>query len=234
MLYIFHGDGIAASRKLLAEAIAKDRDAGHEIHVLEGDKLSPADLESTLATESLFSTETLVIENLLSRLRSKDKDACIALLSNYQGDKNILVWDKKEITKPNLAKLPRAKISLSKVPTALFTLLESLQPGSARRSLDLLHELVGARHASPVTEDIIVFTMIARQISYLIMVKSASNPKFSPWQIGKLRTQASFWENKQLEHFLSRLLRIDLSIKSGASKLSYTDHLDILLLDLLG
>jgi len=228
MLYIFHGDGIATSRKLLTEAIGKDRDLGREIRTLEGDKLTPADLNSTLATASLFSTETIVIENLLSRLRSKDKDACIALLSAYQGDKNILLWDKKEITKPNLAKLPSAKVVLSKIPTALFTLLESLVPGRAKVALDLLHEVVRD------TEDIIVFTMIARQISYLIMIQSAKSPKFAPWQLAKLRTQASFWESKQLEHFLSRLLQIDLSLKSGASVLSYTDHLDILLLDLLG
>ncbi len=228
MIYIFHGEGSAASRQLLRLAVDKDKALGHEIHTLEGDKLLARDLESILSTSSLFSIESLVIENLLSRLRSKEKDACLDLLAKYQGDKNIYLWDKKEVTKPNLSKLSNsAKISLSKAPTSLFTLLESLEPGSAKRSLDLLHETIKD------TEDIIAFTMIARQIGYLIMVKSGTSPKFAPWQIGKLKSQASKWQDKQLEDCLARLLKIDLSIKSGTSKLSYTDHLDLLLSDLL-
>ena len=228
MLYIFHGDGTALSRKLLQDAVAKERQLGHEIRTLEGDKLAPRDLDSTLATANLFSQETLVIEGLLSRVKSKDKDTCLKLLAGYSGDKNILLWDKKEVTKPNLSKLPGAKLSLSRAPTALFSLLESLGPGSAKRSLALLHEVVSG------TEDIVVFTMIARQISYLIIMQSATSPKFSPWQMAKLRSQAINWSAKQLTKFISQLLEIDFAVKTGATKLSYTDHLDILLLSLLG
>lgn len=228
MLYIFHGDGTALSRKLLQEAIGKDQTLGHEIHTLDGDKLAPADLDSTLATASLFSIETIVIENLLSRLRSKERDACLELLAKYSGDKNILLWEKKEISKPNLAKLSKAKISLSKAPTALFSFLESLEPGNAQPALKLMHQVLAS------TEAIIVFTMLARQISYLIMIKSATSPKFAPWQLAKLRSQASKWSAKQLETFLAQLLKIDLSVKTGATKLSYADHLDILLVSLLG
>jgi DNA polymerase III delta subunit len=227
MIQIFHGDGTATSRKLLQEAIAKDRANEREIQALAGDKLAPKDLESVLAAGNLFAQESLVIENLLGRLRSKDKDACIQLIAEYQGEKNIFLWDKREITKPNLAKLAKARVSISKAPTALFTLTESLEPGSAGRSLNLLHQTVKD------TEDIIVFTMIARQVSYLIMIKSGTSPKFAPWQMGKLKTQATKWSDKQLSDFLSQLLDIDFSIKTGRSKLSYTDHLDLLLTTLL-
>ncbi len=228
MINIFHGDGTAMSRKLLQDALEGDRTLGHEIRILEGDKLAPRDLETALATASLFSTETIVIENLLSRLRSKDKDACLDLLVSYTGDKNIYLWDKKEVTKPNLAKLPKAKVSLSKAPTSLFALMESLTPGNPSTSLKLLHETVAG------TEDIIAFTMIARQIGYLIMIKSATSPKFAPWQLGKLRSQAEKWSEPALQNFLAELLKIDLAIKTGTTKLSYTDHLDLLLLNLLG
>lgn len=228
MLYIFHGEGTALSRTALQEALSRDKAAGHEIRTLEGDKLLSRDLDTALATASLFSQESLVIENLLSRLRSKEKDACLALLANYTGDKNIYLWDKKEITKPNLSKLPKAKVSLSKAPTALFTFLESIEPGNAEVALKLLHDVIQS------TEDIIVFTMLSRQLSYLITIKSATSPKFAPWQLGKLRSQASKWTDKQLEHFLAELLKIDFAVKTGATKLSYADHLDLLLLNLLG
>ncbi|PIR99221.1 hypothetical protein COT87_00600 [Candidatus Collierbacteria bacterium CG10_big_fil_rev_8_21_14_0_10_44_9] len=227
MIQIFHGAGSGASRKLLQDALSKDKVAGHEIRTLVGDKLTPRDLESTLYTASLFSTESIVLENLLGRLRSKDKDTCITMLVNYQGDKNIYLWDKKEITAPNLKKFPSAKISNSKAPTELFAFMESIYPGNVSRALSLLHEVVTG------TEDIIVFTMLARQISYLIMIQSATIPKFSPWQMDKLRVQASKWSSKQLSNFLSELLKIDFAIKTGATKLSYTDHLDLLLTSLL-
>ena len=76
--------------------------------------------------------------------------------------------------------------------------------------------------------------MLARQISYLIMMKTGTSPKFAPWQMGKLRAQAGKWSEAQLETFISQLLKIDLSVKTGASKLGYSDHLDIMLLNLLG
>lgn len=228
MLYIYHGDGVAESRRLLQAQIAKEKELGNEVRFLEGDKIAPRDLESALGTSSLFSKETFVIENLLGRLRSKDKDACIDLISKFSGDKNILLWDKKEVTPPNLKKLTSAKVNNSKSPTALFELLESIEPGNAHHVLSLLNEVVAG------SEDIIVFTMIARQIGYLIMMKSGTSPKFAPWQMGKLRAQAAKWDGKQLETFIAELLKIDLSIKTGATKLSYKDHLDILLLSLLG
>ena len=112
MIFIFHGEGTATSRNLLQDAITKHKLLGHEIRIIEGDKLVPADLESTLATASLFSTETLVIEGLLSRAKSRDKDTCIKVLADYSGDKNIFLWDKSQIvyqvgSKGLLSKAPR-------------------------------------------------------------------------------------------------------------------------------
>jgi len=228
MLYIYHGDSSRDSRRLLQQALDLERQAGKEIITLDGDKLLPRDLETTLQTENLFTTTALVIENLLSRLRSKDKDSCIELIAKYSGQKNLYLWDKKEVSKPNLAKLAKAKVVLSKVPTQLFNLLESLVPGQAKVCLTLLHQVVES------SEDIIVFTMIARQVSYLFQIQSATTPKFAPWQYAKLRSQATKWTEKQLIHFHDELLHIDYMVKSGTTKLSYLDHLDILLTNLLG
>lgn len=229
MITIFHGDNNALSRTKLQEALQQEKQHGHELRYLEGEKLTPKDLDSALSTANLFYTEVVVIENLLSRLRSKDKDECLSLLKNYVGEKHLYLWDKKALTKLAIAKLgPNLKVVESKTPTVLFTLLETLEPGRAQDALKLLAEVVAT------TEDIVVFTMIARQVSNLIIMKSATNPKFSPWQATKLKIQASKWSHHQLQDFLTNLLKIDLSIKTGSSKLSYKDHLDILLLNLLG
>ncbi len=227
-IIVFHGDNPAASRTQLQTALAVERSRGSELLSLEGDKISPPDLENALLTDNLFTPTALVIENLLTRLRSRDKDRCLALLTNYAGPKNIYLWEKKETTKLTLNKFPKAtKITLAKTPTALFALLESLRPGSATQSLSLLHQVVA------VTEDIVAFTMVARQISQLLQVRAIATPKLSPWQLTKLQSQTKSWTEAELIHFHDELVRIDFAIKTGRSKLSYADHLDILFTTLL-
>lgn len=228
MIQIFHGDSATDSRSRLQTALDRERQLGQQIITLDGDRLSPRDLESSLQTKSLFGGTVLVIENLLTRLRSQDKDACLHLLAHYSGNNPLYLWDKKEATKPNLAKLPHAKIFQSKAPTELFTLLDSIVPGNAQSVLALLHQVVSK------TEDIIIFSLISRQVSSLLQIQSATAPKLAPWQLSKLRSQALQWTEPQLTHFHDELLKVDLAVKTGQTKLSYLDHLDILLVNLLG
>lgn len=227
-IYIYHGTSLAHSRQQLASALDAAKQAGQSVITLAGDKLLPQDLEANLGSSSLFGDSVVVIENLLSRLRSHDKDHCLRLLAEYSGSKNIYLWDKKEVTKAVLAKLPGAKVSLAKTPTVLFSLLDNLYPHNSVRALNLLHQVV------PTTEDIVVFSLIARQISSLIQIVGGGSLKTSPWQLTKLQTIAKRWSLPQLIHFHDELVRIDQAIKSGRTKLSYLDHLDILLHSLLG
>lgn len=228
MIFVYHGDHPAGSRTQLQSALAAERARGAEILTLEGDKITPQDLESAILTNNLFTPVVIVIENLLSRLRSRDKDRCLEILASAPSDKAIYLWEKKEITKLTLNKLPKTtKISLSKAPTTLFALLDGLVPGNSARALELLHQTMLA------SEEIVVFTLVARQISSLIQIVGGGSPKTSPWQLAKLQSLAKRWSLPQLLHFHNELVRIDYSIKSGRSRLSYLDHLDILFVTLL-
>ena len=226
MIYLFHGDHNAASRTLYTDALTAARGRGVEVRALAGDKLAAKDLESTLATGNLFTTEALAIEGLLSRVKSKEKDACLAVLNAYTGPKDIYLWEKKEVTKTNIPKA--AKISLSKAPTVLFTFLDSLYPGNSQRALSLFHDL------QPTIDDLFLFTMLSRTVTNLLITGSAQAPKFAPWQLSKLKGQAAKWEDAKLVDFHDQLLKIDYAVKTGATKLSYSDHLDILLMSVLG
>lgn len=228
MLNLFHGDHTASSRTQLQSALANERARGAEILTLEGDKITPQDLESAILTNNLFTPTVIVIENLLSRLRSQSKDRCLEILTSAPSDKTIYLWEKKEVTKLTLNKLPKTtKISLSKTPTTLFALLDSLVPGNSARALELLHQTM------LVSEEIVIFTLVSRQISSLIQIVGGGSPKTSPWQLAKLQSLSVRWSLPQLIHFHDELVRIDYSIKSGRSRLSYLDHLDILLATLL-
>jgi DNA polymerase III delta subunit len=225
MIYLFHGDDQANSR---AQAILV-RQAQSDVRVVSGDKLAPRDLESILGTESLFGAEALWIENLFSRVRSKDKEACVALLSAYTGSRTIILWEKKAITKAATAKLPKSwKIKESKPPAVLFTFLDSLYPGNYQEAKKLLGEL------RKTSEEGFIFIMLSRHISTLIQASSATTLKLPPWQIGKLKGQAQKWHETQLTMFYDRMYQIDLHIKTGATKLDQASQLDILLRQVLG
>ncbi len=224
-IYLFHGDDNKTSRDNLFEIKKKHQD----IREINGDKISPKDLENTLGTESLFGSETILIENLFSRLRSKDKEACIESLKNYQGARDILIWEKKALTKVTTAKLPKEwVIKESKPPALLFNFLDSITPNNHAQARSLL---VSLRKSS---EDGFTFIMLSRHISSLIQAKTATTLKLPPWQIGKLKSQASSWEIADLVHFYDELYNIDNKIKTGNTKLDLSSQLDILLLQVLG
>ncbi|TXH01315.1 MAG: hypothetical protein E6P95_02020 [Candidatus Moraniibacteriota bacterium] len=225
MIFLYHGDDNAASRNNLFEQKKK-----HEnIRELNGDKLLPKNLESILGTESLFGNETLLIENLFSRLRSKDKDACVQLLINYNGNRDILIWEKKSLTKLTTNKIPKSwVIKESKPPALLFNFLDTIVPGNHQQVTKILASLRKS------TDDGLIFIMLARHISSLIQAKTATTLKLPPWQIGKLKSQASSWEVKNLVHFYDELYSIDNKIKTGNTKLDLGSQLDILLLQVLG
>lgn len=200
-----------------------------EYQELKGDKLTATELETALLSTNLFSLVHLYIENLFSRPRSKDKDNCLKLLFDYTGDKTILCWEKKSLTKAALAKLPKSwKISESKPPALLFSWLESLTPGNYPRSSQLLRSLRTS------TDETLIFIMLSRHLGNLIQAKSATAPKLPPWQLGKLRAQASAWSETQLIQFLDSLYTLDYQIKTGRTKLDLSSQLDIVLYQVLG
>jgi len=222
---LFHGDDTAASRNNLFTLKQKQV----EIRELNGEKITPKDFETILGTESLFGEEALLIENLFSRTRSKDKEACIELLKNYQGHRTILCWDKKALTKATTAKLPKTwKIIESKPPAILFAFLDAFKPGNHAQARTLLVEL------RKNSDDGLIFVMLSRHVISLIQAQSATTLKLPPWQIGKLKAQASLWTEGALIHVLDELHRIDLQIKTGITKLDQGSQLDILLLSVLG
>lgn len=225
MIYLYHGDDQSGSRNNLFEQKKKYAD----FRELNGDKLLPKDLESTLGTESLFGNETILIENLFSRLRSKDKDVCIQQLISYQGARDILIWEKKALTKLTTNKLPKTwVVKESKPPALLFNFLDSIIPDNHPQVTKILSSMRKS------IDDGLIFIMLARHVSSLIQVKTATTLKLPPWQIGKLKAQASSWDTAALLRFYDSLYEIDKKIKTGNTKLDLGSQLDILLLQVLG
>lgn len=228
-ILIIHGDNHAESRNYLNEIVTKYRAKGHDTQHINGEKVTKNDLESSLLTSNLFTQELVVIENLLSRIKSKEKDRCLAYITKYTGNKPVVLWEKKELTKAALKKLNNLKptIKLYKLPVAAFKFLSTLSPHSKQSSLELLHNSLGN------SSDTFIFAMLIRQLNNLIVAKSSPRSlSGAPWQQSQLKKQAVHWELQQLLDLHTTLLSIDLAIKTGKTELPLSSHLDTIIMSL--
>lgn len=226
-IYIYHGDNIGESRKGLSLLLDEVKAKGAEIIYLDGTRSTRAELESVLHSGNLFYNQVIVIEGLLARMRGKEKDELVKVVASYAGSKVLALWEPKEVTKVALAPLTTAKVAVYKTPAVIFKLLESLYPGNYQVVRELLKET--ARGADPA----FIFIMLARHIGSLLIAKSGDQNKLIPFQRSRLINQAAKWEERELVAYHKKLLNIDLTIKSGRTKLDYLTHLDLTLATLL-
>lgn len=225
---LFHGDDSAGSRSGLFQALEKEKASGRDIQVVDGLKVSPKDLESYLASANLFSSTAIVLENLGSRPLSKDKKAALALIAGYRGDKNILLWEKKELTKSQINAFGKDVIAKSsKIPAAIFQFLDAVRPGNVRETLKLLTKTAVSAETG------FIFVMLCRHVSDLIIAQSGDTSRLIPFKRSRLVSQASAFTPETLRSLHTSLLSIDRAVKTGRTKLDYMTHLELVLAEKL-
>lgn len=226
MIYLLHGDNQVESRKKLTDIIEQAKEERKEIIKLEGLKVNFNQILISLESASLFGQEKLVvIENLLSRPKSKEKEKIIKYLKKETIAPDLVLWEKKGISGTTLRWFPKNwQIQLFKTPVIIFRFLDSIRPSNTREMLILLKEAV--KKESPE----LIFYMLARQIRLLILAKDLGKKGLSgaPWQIAKLLRQTSSFTLKQLTNIYQKLLKIDIDIKTGQSLMPLDWHLDLL------
>lgn len=229
MIHIIHGDDIVASRNRFLE---EKTGITHAVF-FEGEKIEQAELANTLSSTMLFGElESVFISELFSKKKqSKDLAAVIDLLQKT--DTQVIVWESKSLTPKQLASLPKARVTVYKLPQLLFAFLDNLKPGNGERLIVLFHQLLQQ------TEVEMVFHMIVRQFRILLALSDSNAAevidevrKLSPWQQKKLISQASLFSQEALIAHHQKLFTIDLSAKTGNASLQLTQAIDFFLLDL--
>lgn len=237
MIYFFHGDNPSASRQAMRSLIDGIKNkTSPEIIELNGETITLTDLIQAVEAKSLFSLDKIVIiECLLSRRPSKEKDSLISYLlsSIIHHPSSIIVWEPKPISAAVLKKfslMKGTKIQEFKLPFLLFKFLDSLMPGRGKQVSELFAELTSSE---PV--EMIVF-MLARRITQLLLGLKDKGQGLreikSEWQKEKIRNQANQWTQTGLLKFHKQLLEIDEAVKTGSTPADLATHLDILLLSL--
>lgn len=228
MLKIIHGENQVASRKKLTELIDEAKKQNHEIINLEAEKMDRAKLETTLLSDSLFGgSKILILEGLHSLPKSKKKDEYIDLISSASID--IILWEKKLLTKTDFKKLPTDLIAYEfKVTAKLWSLLDHLSsnPKTKNTTLKLFKESVESDGAE------FIFLMIVRQIRMLIQVKENQSLKMAPFMLAKLSKQAQEFSLTKLLSLHQQLYRIDQKQKTSTGLLSLEAELDLLLFNM--
>lgn len=223
---ILHGENTVQSREKLVTLIREARAAGNDVVTLSAAKLTPAQLESALQKTSLFgTTQLVVIEELHSLPKSARKTQLIEIVS--QANVDVILWEKRELTKTMLKAFPRAKVEFFRLTNSLFAWLDSLSPAVAKsQQLQLLQKAITANGEQ------MCFVMLMRQVRLLIQVKDGGRPAGPPFMISKLAKQARDFTLEQLLALHKQIFHLDQAAKTSGSFFTLGQELDLLVVNL--
>ncbi|HYD35835.1 MAG TPA: hypothetical protein VD999_07280 [Vitreimonas sp.] len=231
MTIVIHGEHTAHSRQKLSTVINQHQTQHIKMVRLEAKRITEADLEMALGSESLFNEpKVVVIEELHSLPKSKRKDTLIDQLSQHalDTDLTLIIWEKRTLTATMLKKFPKAEVFEFKLSSTLFKWLESLSSDQKTKAQQLKYF-----HQTLETEDeFMCLSMLARQIRMLIQTKEGATLSGAPFMIAKLKKQAGSISLEQLLATHARLLEIELKHKTSSTPLTLRQDLDLLLLQL--
>ena len=227
-----HGDNRIASRNALHQEIAKARSQGtEEVIRLSGEEMVMTDLLQAVETKSLFGDKKLVvIENLLGRRPSKEKDGLIQYLKSTNLQTPIIFWEPKSATSSQLKNLPKnLHIMLFKISPKIFAFLDALSPGNFKEILKLYHQCLESETPE------MVFYMLTRRVSQLLMAvlpAQTGNPDAADWQMRRLVGQGKKFTKESLIVIHEKLYAVDRSIKTGKNFLSLGSLLDLVICEI--
>lgn len=226
-LIVIHGEQTHLSRQKLVELLQKAKQEGKEVQTLNAKQLSPSDLETHLGSTSLFGSQSvLVIEELHSLPVSARRKSLLEMVAKAETE--ILLWEKRSLTKTMLKTLNPSQDFEFKPTSNLFKWLDALSPNpkTKNRQLQLLASAVEGDGAD------LCFIMLIRQVRLLIQAKTNAKIAGAPFIVSKLKTQAQAFTLAQLLRLHTKLLEIDLQYKTSKLSLTLAKELDLLLVRL--
>lgn len=230
MITLLHGENIVASRQALTQITQKAQQEGLEVAVFERKKIDLSQIRPALESGSLLGKNRLVIlENLISSPKGKDKKKILEYLSKGQFDNDLVLWEERQLKGQEEKEFSRAKIQLFRLDPVIFRFLESIKPGNSKPTLELLQELKRKEEAE------MIFYMLIRQFRFLILARdlgAAGLTGMSPWQQQKFLRQVKPFTLDQLKSFYRQLLEIDWAQKTSKDSYPLSSRLDLLLASL--
>ena len=185
-------------------------------------------LRQALESSSLLSKSYLVIiENLFSGKKNKEKEKIIDYLKKNQ-PQNLIIWEEKKIDGRLLLSFKNSVLTFDLAPL-VFHFLDSFFPGNAKSCLSLFHQCLEQEPSEAV------FYLLQKRVEHLIIAYDLGRSglsKMALWQAEKLIRQAQKFTLLELLKIYRRLLKIDFQQKTGKSSFDLSDNLDLLIANL--
>jgi len=229
MITLLHGDHIEASRFELTSIIAKAKDK--EIRTLDGKYLDETSLIQAMESNSLFSSNVLVIiEYLFTPLGRKTKriKEFTEILDNNNQTTDCICWEPKELSKETLSCFQSKIISkLFSIPKTIFIFLDAMKMKNTNMLLSTIDDVF--RTSTPE----LVWSMMITRMRQLIQIQSGVTPaKLQSWQVSRLTNQSrSFTMDKLLKSY-SKMLDMEYKLKTGSSPFTMTEMIKQWLIEL--
>jgi len=230
-MIIIHGEDVVSSRNRLQELLTEVKLANKEVVKLEGKKVTLTEIKQALEAQSLFGQErAVVVEQLLGRQQSKDKEAILEYLSKEDlGKLDLYSWDDKQLTATQLKGFGKAKVQEFKLPQVLWQFLDGLKPGQAKYTLGLFEKVI---EHQPVE---MVFGLLIKRLRYLVVARIEGQKglggfkELQGWQQGKMMAQARQFSEEKLKNLGAEMLEMDYKRKTGKTNLGLTEGLELII-----
>ncbi len=220
MITLLHGDNIESSRNELTAMMVSCKDK--EIRRLDGKQLDVTKLIQAMESNSLFSSNVLVvIENLFSPLGRKTKQIkeFTKIIDDNTQTAECICWEPKELSKEVLSCFTSKITSkVFAIPKTIFLFLDNLKANNAKMLISMLDELLNS------TAPELVWNMMISRMRQLIQIQSGVMPaKLQTWQISRLTNQArSFTMDKLLKSY-TNMFDMEYALKSGLSPFTMSE-----------
>lgn len=223
MITLLHGDYIEASRNELNRI--KEKAVGKEVRTVDGRSVELSNLTQSLESSSLFGGDLLVIiERLFGRIGKFPKkiEEVASIIARNAQIADIVIYEEKEVGTTVVKQLGKdVVVRLFKLPVIIFQLLDGVKKGNAKQEL-LLFTTVCSTDAPEL-----VHAMLVKRVRQLIQLADGINPEgIAAWQLGRLTTQSKSFTMGELLALYAHLHTAEVSIKTGASPFSMTQHLE--------
>ena len=209
-IILLHGDHEVKARDRLIQFIEVAKSRGWEvINTSDTDQ----NVTEVISAQGLFAKEKLVISEDVKEF-TKKRTEWIERKRKELGS-NLVIIHKRILNKTAIKKLPKPdKIEEFVYPKEIWVFIDSLIPGNARNSLNLLASVMEKEPPE------IVFAVIAKHFRDMYWSKKDfSGMPYPGWRKSKIKAKANKFEDDQLFGMFQMLADIDLKTKTSKAEM---------------
>lgn len=203
------------------------QEQGRTIRRFNLGKDDPEMLLSELGTQAMFAQPQVWAIAGLEKLRSPKQQAALIDALTHSADDAVLSIGKDIGAILRKALDPKSwKIELFPLPKLVFAFCDNLRVKPYAEEHRLFRQIVADG------DEWWLQTQLSRTMLALLQTKAGVMPGGAPFQIAKWKKQAASWTLTELQRFIRGLFDLEFAIKSGKTRLTWSQQFDILLASL--